>query len=368
MERLSRTTIERERLHEWRHFESKLARDPWVEGLLDTTLRSWVANTELDNPLAIRWVYLVWNEQLHYLHRTLESWIGTPMDLNILELMLAELGSYRCSADAEQKIESLTCEAAVYRLLRVNWPEIERLGSAGDWGAGQRRISVKSELPLELTYKIVDHALRAWQAIANNRHARLIKYVRLVHLDTVDCRSLPVILRFIDTDLDCVVGHWLRDGATNGELPGEYRYVRTGGGKLQLALLDPSDHSRKIAELEFETGKDDQSLVDIAYDKNSWWYEPLDEAWLQSRLRGHLEKVSAENEQADRTIEAWVNLFVHPRNEAWILDSLSEIQRLLRHVARDFEFPVSVCLHPEWVYKMGAPCVWSFNGGIGDEL
>ena len=368
IERISRTTVPRTQVHEWAHYQSLLRGDLELERLLGQRLKTWVEDKSLSNPLAIRWVYLVWNAQLHYIRNDLDSWLNGPTTRDALAKMLAELGDYSCPGHAEQSIESLRCEAATFRVLRSAFPAIERLDSDGDWGTNGRRISVKSVLPLELTYRIAEYALRAWQTIEENVHARRIGRIGLLRLGATDYVSRARIIAFIDRCLEEVVEQWLGQGRRDGEIPNECRFAQMTTGQLYVAVVDPADNSRHIAEMTLEKKTDASDLVSVSCDKNTWYYEPISGAWLTRRLTDALDKIREEHERGRHPIEGWVNLFIHPRNAKAVWDNIDGIKSVVSDAMKEYEFPCSFCLFPEWSYVLTLPIVWSFRGAIGEEL
>jgi hypothetical protein len=368
IERMSRTTLTRSELRNWDHYASPLGRDPQVAALVGERLRSWVQDENLSNPLAIDWVYRLWNDQLYYVRADLNSWLGNSAYSGVLAEMLGELGQYRSPAQAEQKIESLRCEAATFRILKPSFPYIERSHSGGDWLIGSRDISVKSKLPLELTYRIVDHALHAWQAIAENVHARHISRICLIRLDAADHASLERILGFIDHDLEKVVALWVDGGCRTGEIPGECQFVQMNAGRLYVSVRSPASEAKPIGELTLEAKTSASELVSISYDKNAWFYEKIDGRWLALRLTEPLREIQEANARADHVIEGWLNLLIHPRNAEWVRDNIDEVRRTAADVTMEYEFPASVCLFPEWSYVLASPIIWAFRGGIGQEL
>ena len=188
------------------------------------------------------------------------------------------------------------------------------------------------------------------------------------HLDATDYVSRPRIIAFIDRYLEGVLEEWLGKGCRYGEIPNECRFLQMTSGELYIAVVDPADDAKVIAEMSLERKTDTGDLVSVSCDKHAWCYEPLSETWLTRRLTCALDEIRDEQERGRHPIEGWVNLFIHPRNAKAVSDNIDGIKRVVSDAMKGYAFPCSFCLFPECRYVLTSPIVWSFRGAIGDEL
>ncbi len=360
--------IGRTKIHDWTEYEPNLSEHGLLSSLLAGTLRTWVENTALSNPLAIRWVYLVRNHQAHYICREISKWLDDPYALGILPWMLQELGRQRSSAEAMKKIASLRGEAAVYRLLRSNGFSVGWVRDAADWQVEGRLISVKTKLPLGHVYEVVAQAIRAVQGIEENHHCRKIRHVQLQNMERLRDEDLAHVLSIIDQDLEDILTQWLELHEQSGQVSGRYQFFEMGPTSVYVSITMPDALGKNIGKITLEIDSAKESIVSINYDMNAWWYEPLASKWLRSRISGYLDEVKRTNATLQSSAEAWINLVIHPRNAEWVRDNLSNLHDAVTQIAVPYSFPITVCLFPEYDFTLKAPILWSYGGSIGEDL
>ncbi len=360
--------IARTKIHDWSEYEPSLSEHGLVRSLLAGTLRTWVENEALSNPLAIRWVYLIWNHQAHYICQEISKWLDDPYALGILPRMLQELGQQRSSAEAMKKIASLRGEAAIYRLLRTNGFSVGWVRDAADWQVEDRLISVKTKLPLGHVYEVVAQAIRAAQGIVENQHCQKIRSVQLQNMDRLTDRDLAHVLSIIDQDLEVILEQWLGLHKQDGQVSGRYQFFEMSPTSVYVVIAVPDGSGKNIGEITLEVDSTRDNIVSINHGMNAWWGEPLDLQWVRARVSEKLDEVNTANVRCRDVIEAWVNLIIHPRNEKWIRDNLTVLHSEVSGVAADYDFPVTVCLYPQWEYILKKPVIWTYHSGIGETL
>jgi len=360
--------IARVKIHDWAEYGPSLSEHGLVRSLLEGTLRSWVENERLSNPLAIPWVYLVRNHQAHYVCQELSKWLDAPYALGILPRMLQELGQQRSSAEAAKKIASLRGEAAVYRLLRTSGYPIDWVQDAADWQVGDRLISVKTKLPLQHGYEVAAQAIRAASGIVENQHCQQIRSVHLEKMNQLTDKNLAHVLSIIDQQLEVILEHWVDLHEQHGQVLGRYEFFEMKPSSLDIVIAAPDDPKKSIGEIVLEMDSTSDNSLYINHDMNAYWTEPLDLLWVRARVSEKLNEVKTANTRCQDKIEAWVNLIIHPRNEKWIRDNLAILHRQISAVAEDYDFPVTVCLYPQWGCILKQLLLWTYQSGIGETL
>jgi hypothetical protein len=283
--------------------------------------------------------------------------------------MLQELGRQRSAAEAMKKIASLRGEAAVYRLMRTNGFSVGWVQDAADWQVEDRLISVKTKLPLGYVYEVIAQAIRAAQGIAENHYCQKIRSVRLQNMDRLRDRDLAHVLSIINQDLEDILAQWLELHEQSGQVSGRYQFFEMSPTSVYVGIAMPDSSGRYIGEFTLEIDSARDNIISINNDMDAWWGgELLDLQWVRTRVTEKLNEVDRTNERRRDVIEAWVNFIIHPRNEKWIRNNLTLLHKEVSRVAAEYDFPITVCLYPQWEYILKKPVLWAYHSGIGEAL
>lgn len=356
-------TVDMEQLHDWTLYQDALENHAFVGQMLGGVLRSWIENERLLNPLAIRWIYLLWERRAEILCKELTSWLKEPIALGIVPQMLSELGCQSSAMEAMKKIGSLHGEALTYRLLSQSGYAVAWIESGGDWRVDSRVVSVKTKLPLEQPFEIAAQTFRSIQAVSANRLSRNVSHVQLRRFNDLPDAQLAKVLHTMQFEIEESLRLWVDERLETGSVGESSKFAEIRSGEeLLFSCLD--DNQAPLAEIEFAVEKERVGLTAINHDLNAWCYEELDTDWLCRAISERL--LGAASSDAS---EAWINVPIHPRYERFLYENAREVCLTIRRcVQNKVALPYTVCLCPEWEYLLRKPIVLAFGDSIGVAL
>jgi hypothetical protein len=369
---------------DWSLYEDGLAHIPLARKYLGETLRSWVEESGIPNPLVLPWVRALYDGTLLFLERhleDLEATLGVPNLEDLLDDLLRKTGP---ALDLRRDVAALYGEIVAFRGLRyMGAKSIQKVTTRGDWHADGVDISVKTILGIDHNYQQIEDSLEGNGYLEECPTLRRMRHIQLQKGRGLDNELMTKALRLLDHGLERLLAFLLDDFG----YPDWYHFSLEGlripgaasmdeSGKLSLKAMrydersillvlediragESSDSVGHGLEMEFEVRDDDAHAFSTNNDLNAWWGMPeIDQKRLGKQIASKVEEIMRKRRQGS-PLAGWINIEMHPSLQKGIAAKPESLGRFVSEWVGKCDIPLLV--HALGGFELARPVTCSFG-------
>jgi hypothetical protein len=354
---------------DWSTYEANLSLTPRVRKHLEDTLRSWVTESGIRNPLVLPWVRILADGTLETLEThfgVLESTIGETSLSRLVRDLLRKKGP---ALDIRRDVAALYGEIIAFEKLKdMGAKSVDKITVDGDWLADGLTVSVKTILDTDHNYTQIEDAIEGYAYLEECPSLRRVGSVRVTDGKGLDNEFMRKILWLIDEDLESILlfvaeglgfPAWCNCSIEALRIPEiahadekgrmVLKVARHGCKLLRISIDDiragePPDGDGHTVCLEMESRDDNSCAFSITNDLNVWWGVPdVDRERLGRQICGRVQEVSTKSVvRSGRDFVGWINIAIHPSLQQGIARQPERFRQFLSQRIGEPSFPIVV--------------------------
>ena len=360
--------ISNEEIKQWEKYSSKLEKYPIVKKYLEKHLKKWVESPKVLNPLAIPWIYELFNDNLNWLEDRLQMFESDLNQENI-ERVLREFKkgfekgreiSDMPVDEISKKLSSLEKEIIVYSFLRwkycKEYTKIQKIFKIGDWKCSNNSgneliVSVKAKLELDFNFQIIENYLKGMFHIKENDILRAINYINISKGKNLTDSFRKQVISYLEKEFIGDFVSILGDGLfVEGSKIFKHLKINIDFDRFDRRKVTFHFSTKSGSEIKITFKNDpnkNKDIVDFDCDTNTFFKgEEMDLKALKNWIGGHLggfDKSYAKEKD-------FVGIFVYPVHHKHI-DYLNQNSDVVKIELEDFignkEYPIIVIFYPQ---------------------
>jgi len=360
--------ISKAEIKQWKRYSSNLEKYPIVKKYLEKHLKKWVESSKVSNPLAIPWIYELFNDNLNWLEDRLQMF-ESNLDQENIERVLREFKkgfekdreiSDMPVDEISKKLSSLEKEIIVYSFLRrkycKEYTKIQKIFKIGDWKCSNNSgneliISVKAKLELDFNFQIIENYLKGMFHIEENSILRDFNHVSISKGKNLTDSFRKQIISYLEEKFIEDFVNILGDGLfieENRELENLKVKIQFSRVKRPEVSFHFSTEFGNEIKITFKNDPNkNKDIVDFDCDMNTFFKgEEMDLKALKNWIGGHLggfDKGYAKKKD-------FVGIFFYPVHHKHIdyLNQNSDVVKMeLEEFIRHKEYPIIVIFYPQ---------------------
>jgi len=371
----------------WSLYENGLAKMPLVRKYLGDTLRSWVEEAGVPNPLVLPWVRALYDGSLSFLEphlADLEAELGRSNLEALIDDLLRKTGP---ALDLRKDVAALYGEIVAFRGLRdMGAKSIQKVTSRGDWHADGVDVSVKTILDIDHNYQQIEDSLEGNAYLEEFPTLRRMRHIQLRKGRGLDNELMSKVLRLLDHGLERLLAFLLNDfgypdwhyfsleGLRVPEVvPVDERgrfslkAMRHGSQSILLVLEDiragePPGSDGHGLEMDFEKRDDDAREFSTSNDLNAWWGMPeIDQKRLGEKIAGKARAIMSKKREG-LPLAGWINVETHPSLQQGIAARPEALEQFASKWVGECDIPLLV--HAFGGFELAKPVTCSLGSPL----
>ena len=368
----------------WSLYEDGLAETPLVRKYLEETLRSWVEQSGVPNPLVLPWVRALYDGMLSFLEphlADLETMLGDSNLAALVDDLLRKAGP---ALDLRKDVSALYGEVVAFRGVRgMGAKSIQKMTSRGDWHADGVDVSVKTILDIDHNYQQIEDSLEGNAYLEEFPTLRRMRHIQLRKGRGLDNELMSKVLRLLDHGLERLLAFLLDDfgypdwhyfsleGLRVPEVvPADERgrlslkAMRHGNRSILLVLEDiRAGESSSLGghglEMDFEERSDNTHAFSTNNDLNTWWgMQEIDQERLGKKIAVKAEEITSKKREGS-PLAGWINIETHPSLQKGIAAKPEALKRFASEWVGECDIPILI--HAFGGFELAKPVTCSLG-------
>jgi len=376
---------------DWSTYEENLASTPLVARYLTNTLRQWVRNPQIPNPLVLPWIRILVDGSLNSLKRPLadlEESMGESALSELLFDLLQKHAKRKPAMHIQRDISALFGEIMAFRRLKeMGARDIAKISSRGDWLADGVTVSVKTVLDVDHNYGQIEESLKGLAYLEEAPFMRSIRDIRIFGGKGLDNEFMSKTLKLIENSLEKILGFLLSDMGSRDwyYIMGEIEAIRvpevadkseTGRFHIKACRSDRTTLSLDIEDiregesteskahgirLSMRLREDDSLVFSTDNDLSAWYGWPeVDQARLGNKILRKLEQIESKYNGDATRFAGWISIETHPKFQPGIATFPAKTRDFLERLVEHKEYPVFFLLYGG--FELAKPLLLQFGG------